>query len=99
MNYEEKINKLEERIKILEKAENKRITKRKIKIGFEIAKIVAVITLLLIVYININNKIIKPYKEKINYIEEKINDVEKITNEKSEKINYVVDKVKKIFVF
>lgn len=82
MNYEEKIQELSERIAILEKAENKRKTKKKIQITLEIIKILVIFTIIFIVYININNKIIKPYKEKIDYVEDKVNSVEKIVQDK-----------------
>jgi hypothetical protein len=76
MNYEEKIRELTERVEKLEKAENKRILKRRIEIGTKIVIGVIILILLLIGYIHINNTIIKPYKEKIDYVDEKIDKVQ-----------------------
>lgn len=77
MNYEEKIKELNERIEILEKAEHKRIVKKRIEITFNIIKLIIFILLLIKVYLYI-----KPYKEKIDNIDAKVDTVE----------NYVKDK-------
>ena len=82
MNYEEKIRELTERVEKLEKAENKRTLKRRIEIGTKIVIGVIILILLLIGYIHINNTIIKPYKEKIDYVDEKIDKVQGFIDEK-----------------
>ena len=86
MNYEEKIKELTERIEQLEKAENKRKLKRNIKITIKVIEILAILTIILITYYQINTKLIKPYKDKIDYLEEKINTVENFAKEKWESI-------------
>lgn len=82
MNYEEKIQELTNRITILEKAEQKRINKRKREITFQIIKFTLLIIILLSGYIYINNKLIKPYQERIDYVDQKIDDVENFLDEK-----------------
>lgn len=82
MTNEEKINELTKRIEILEAAENKRITKRKIKIAYELAKIIILIVILLSAYLYINSKVIKPYKEKVDYINDKVNNVQNFVEDK-----------------
>ena len=82
MNYEEKIQELTKRIIILEKAEQKRINKRKREIIFQIIKFTLLILILLSGYIYINNKPIKPYQERIDYVDKKINNVENFLDEK-----------------
>lgn len=80
MNYEEKIQELSERIAKLEKSENKRIAKRKRDITFKIIKLVILVILLFMGYIYL----IKPYKEKIDNVNQKVNTVESFVNEKWE---------------
>lgn len=82
MTNEEKIIELTKRIEILEAAENKRITKRKIKIAYELAKIIILIVILLSAYLYINSKVIKPYKEKVDYINDKVNNVQNFVEDK-----------------
>lgn len=77
MNYEEKIKELTERIEVLEKAEHKRIIKKRVELTYKIIKILIIILLLFMLY-----SYIKPYKEKIDNIENKVDTVE----------NYVKDK-------
>ena len=87
---EEKIEELTRRIEKLEKEENKRQTKKKLKIAIEIGKILTIIIIILIAYININNKIIKPYKEKIDYVENKVTDIDNFVKEKYEYIKNII---------
>ncbi len=82
MNYEEKINELTERIEILEKRERKRIIKRRIEITFKIIKTITIIIVLFMAYNYINNTYIKPYKEKIDYINDKIDTVDNLINDR-----------------
>ena len=82
MNYEEKIKELTERIEYLEKKEKKRELKKKIKITWTILKVLTIIIILLLSYYHIYIKIIKPYQNKIDYIEEKDNTVESFVQEK-----------------
>lgn len=82
MNYEEKIRELTERIEKLEKAENKRILKRRIEIGTKVVISLVIVVLLIMTYIHINNTIIKPYKEKIDYVNEKVDNVQGFIDDK-----------------
>ena len=82
MNYEEKIRELTERIEKLEKAENKRILKRRIEIGTKIVIGLIIVILLVVAYIHINNTLIKPYKEKIDYVNEKVDKVQGFIDDK-----------------
>ena len=82
MNYEDKILELERRIAFLEGEENKRIKKRKIKIAFEIIKIVLVLSLIIGGYVYIYSNFIKPYKETIDSVNEKIDGVEEFIGDK-----------------
>ena len=80
MNYEEKIKELTERIEVLEKAENKRITKKKLEITVRIVEILVIIIVLFLGYIYVNNTYIQPYKEKIDYVNDKVEDIEEFVN-------------------
>ena len=82
MDYESKIKELTDRIEKLEKAENKRILKRKIKITWTIIKVVSIIVILLVSYFYVYSKVIKPYQERIDYIEDKVGKVESYVQEK-----------------
>lgn len=82
MTNEEKIEELNKRIEILEKAENKRIAKRKIKIAYEITKIIILIAILLTAYLYVNNKIIRPYQEKVDFINEKLDNAQGFVEDK-----------------
>ena len=82
MNYEEKIRELTDRIEVLEKAENKRIVKRRIETITKVVIALIILILLLIGYIYVNNKFIKPYKEKIDYVNDKIEDVQGFIDDK-----------------
>ena len=86
MNYEEKIKELTERIEKLEAIENKRKLKRNIRIGFKITEILVILTIVLITYYQINNKLIKPYQEKTNQMEDKLEEVENFVKEKWEQL-------------
>ena len=86
MSNEEKIIELTKRIEVLEAAENRRIQKKKIKIAYEITKIVIVLAILLVGYIYINIKVIKPYKDTINKVNDKISNVQDFFNDKTNKV-------------
>ena len=86
-NYDEQILELKRRIEVLEKAENKRIRKRKMEIAFGIGKFLLVIILLLLGYVYIYGNYMKPYKEKIDFVENKINSVEDFVSDKWDLIN------------
>lgn len=83
---ENKIQELTTRIEYLEKKELKRTRKKQMQIGLQILKVIAILSIIFIVYIKINNKLIKPYKEKIDYVEEKVDNVETFVKEKWESI-------------
>ena len=82
MDYEEKIRELTERVEKLEKAEHKRVVKRRIEIISKIIIIIVVLALLYMAYVYVNNNYIKPYKEKIDSASEKIEKVENYINDK-----------------
>lgn len=82
MSSEERIRALEERVEKLEKAENKRIIKRRIEIGTRIVIGIIILVLLIMAYIHINNTIIKPYKEKIDYVNDKVDKVQGFIDDK-----------------
>ena len=86
MSNEEKIIELTKRIEVLEAAENKRIRKRKIKLAYEITKIVLLLCILLAGYIYLNVKVIKPYKDTVNTFNEKIDTVQKFFNNQTDKV-------------
>ena len=77
-DLERKIVELNERIDTLEKKEQKRKRKENAKVFFSIIKLLIVIGVLVFGYIYVNNKFIKPYKEKMDYIEEKVDKVQSI---------------------
>ena len=82
MNYEEKILELERRIAFLEGEENKRIKKRKIKIAFEVSKLLLIISLIVGGYVYIYSNFIIPYKEKMDAFNEKMDTVEDFIDDK-----------------
>ncbi len=86
MDYEAKIRELTERIERLEKYENRRILKKKIKIAWSVTKVVIIIVILLSSYFYVYKKVIKPYKDKVDYVEEKVDSVESFVKEKWESI-------------
>ena len=86
MNYEEKIKELTERIEVLEKAENKRIVKNRIKIIFKAIKLFVIIGAIVFGYIYINNNYIKPYKEKIDYVSDKVENIQSFVDDKWQSI-------------
>ena len=86
MNYEVEIQKLNERVAKLEAAENKRILKRRIEIWSKIVIALVVVIILVVGYIYINNKYIKPYKEKLDSVNEKVENVENFVDEKWESL-------------
>ena len=75
MNYEGKIEELTKRIEFLEKKERKRIIKARIALFFKLIILGMIIFSLYKTYM-----FIKPYKEKIDAIDEKINTVTETIN-------------------
>lgn len=90
MTNEEKIDALIKRIEVLETAEKKRNTKKRLKLMYEIIKISIIIIIFLGSYLYINSKVIKPYNEVKETIIETINDkassIESTLNNKLDKI-------------
>ena len=84
MNYEEQILELKKRIEVLEKAENKRIAKRKREITFRIIKFIITVVIIVIISSYVYNNYIKPYKEKIDNFEQKVDTVEDFVTDKWE---------------
>lgn len=77
MSSEERIKQLEERIEVLEKAEHKRTIKKTISLIWGLIKLGVFIALIFIAW-----SYIKPYKEKIDMVSEKVENVEKVINDK-----------------
>ena len=75
MSSEEKIKELTERIEKLEKAEHKRVIKKRIELAWGLTKLLIFIILLFMAW-----NYIKPYKEKIDSVTEKVDNVEKYIN-------------------
>lgn len=72
-----KIDELTKKVEFLETQEKKRMKKQKIKTTLKIIKITTIILIILIIGIKINNKIIKPTQEKLDFVEEKVSAVDK----------------------
>ena len=86
MNYEEKIKELTERIEVLEKAENKRTIKKRISLILHAIKYIIIIGIILFGYIYINNHYIKPYKAKIDYVNDKVENIQSFIDDKLQSI-------------
>ena len=82
MNYEEKILELQRRIEVLEKAESKRIAKRKRQIVFEVCKVAVILGIVVLFGIYVYSNWVKPYKEKVDFVNDKIESVEGFVNDK-----------------
>ena len=95
MNYEEKIKELTQRIEKLEKAENKRIVKNRIKIILKTLKIIIIIIGLYLGYQYINKNYIEPYKEKIELIGGKLGTVESFIDNNWQNIQNLISPDKK----
>ena len=87
MNYENEIMELKKRIEFLEGEENKRIAKRKREMIFNISKLVLVLSLIIGSYVFMYNTFIKPYREKVDFIEDKIDVVEEFIGDKWDTIS------------
>ena len=72
----QKIDELTKKIEFLEKQEKKRIRKRNIEIALKITKYTVIAIIILTIYTKFNNNFIKPTKEKIDYVEEKLSSVD-----------------------
>ena len=77
MSSEERIKQLEERIEVLEKAEHKRTVKKTISLIWGLIKLGVFIALIFVAW-----SYIKPYKEKIDKVSEKVDSVEKFISDK-----------------
>ena len=77
MSSEEKIKELTERIEVLEKKEHRREVKKTIGLVWGLIKLGAFIAVIIIGY-----NYIKPYKEKIDKVNEKVESVESYINDK-----------------
>lgn len=84
------IEELNKRIEYLEKKELKRTRKKQIEIALQVLKITIILVIIFTVYTNVNKKLIKPYKEKIDYVEEKVNNVETFVHEKWESLKNII---------
>ena len=77
MSSEEKIKELTERIEVLEKAEHKRTVKKNIRLAWGLIKLGVFVALIFMAW-----SYIKPYKEKIDMVSEKVDKVESYINDK-----------------
>ena len=85
-----KIDELTKKVEFLENQEKKRIKEKKIKTAFKITKIAVIVGIVLFIGIKINNKIVKPTREKLDFVEEKI----KVVDEKVDGVgDFLKDKV------
>ena len=82
MNYEEQIMELKKRIEVLEKAEHKRIVKKRNEIIFRVVKSLVIVIALVWGSLYVYNNLIKPYKKKIDRYEETIEKVEAFIDDK-----------------
>lgn len=71
-----KIEELTKKVEFLETQEKKRIKKKNFETILKIIKYAIIIVLLIILYTKFNNTFIKPTKEKIDFVEEKISSVD-----------------------
>lgn len=84
MSYEEQILELRKRIEVLEKAEKKRIIKYRRAIVFKLTKYCLIVIILIVGCSYVYNNYIKPYKEKIDNFEQKVDTVEDFVTDKWE---------------
>ncbi len=71
-----KIEELTKKVEFLETQEKKRIKKKNFETILKIIKYAVIIVLLIILYTKFNNTFIKPTKEKIDFVEEKLSSVD-----------------------
>lgn len=95
MTEQEKIiEELREKVAFLEKQENKRIRKKKITITLKVIKVLAILTIIFLIYYRVNNKVIKPMQEKLDLVETKYDDLKGYVEEKYDGIKgYLEDKI------
>ena len=91
MNYEEKIQELTKRIEKLEKAEQKRIIKKRIEIITRISMFLIAIIVIFLLWNYVNNSYIKPYKESIDKVNEKIDTIDNYLDDPIGKIKNIFD--------
>ena len=82
MNYEAKIKELTDRIEKLEKAENKRVLKKRVTLITKCLVILVIAVLIFLGYNYVNKTYIKPYKEKIDYVSEKVDSIQEFIDDK-----------------
>ena len=88
-----KIDELTKKVEFLENQEKKRIKSKNFKTFLKILKIAVIVGIVLFIGIKINNKIVKPTREKLDFVEEKI----KVVDEKVDWVgNFQKDKVDSI---
>ena len=84
-----KIDELTKKVEFLENQEKKRIKSKNFKTFLKILKIAIIVGIVLFIGIKINNKIVKPTREKLDFVEEKI----KVVDEKVDGVgDYIKDK-------
>lgn len=95
-DLEKQIQELNERVLYLEKREQKRIRRRNITIFFNVLKVLVILAIIFIIYNKFNNTVVKPYREKMDFVEDKVSGV-------SDKVDgiekYVKDSIQKINPF
>lgn len=82
MDYEKEILELKKRIEVLEKAEHKRIVKKRNEIIYNIVKFLLITGLIVFGSIYVYSNFIKPYKEKVDNYTEKVESVESFIEDK-----------------
>ena len=88
-----KIDELTKKVEFLENQEKKRIKSKNFKTFLKILKIAVIVGIVLFIGIKINNKIVKPTREKLDFVEEKI----KVVDEKVDGVgNFLKDKIDSI---
>lgn len=89
-----KIDELTKKVEFLEKQEKKRIKSKNFKTFLKILKIAIIIGIVLFIGIKINNKIVKPTREKLDFVEEKIKVVDKKVDGVGDFLKDKVDSIK-----
>ena len=94
-----KIDELTKKVEFLENQEKKRIKNKNFKTVLKILKIAIIVGIILFIGIKINNKIVKPTREKLDFVEEKIKVVDEKVDGVGEFLKDKVDTLKNINPF
>lgn len=94
-----KIDELTKKVEFLENQEKKRIKSKNFKTFLKLLKIAVIVGIVLFIGIKINNKIVKPTREKLDFVEEKITSVDEKVDKVGEFLKDKVDTIKNINPF